>query len=159
MLRRFSTAAAEALQKAQAKKRIQKKSLKDVLAEGPQKLSSDERTRFLLPLAKTWAVSESRDAIQRSIEFTDFSEAFSFLTRVALLAEQVNSNPSGLTVQANHHPEIFNVYNKVTLTLTTHDCDGVSAKDVDLAKKIDKVVEIHKLFVKKPSAKTFEPVA
>ncbi len=72
---------------------------------------------------------EENDKLQRDFEFENFVEAFSFLTKVALVAEK-----------ANHHPEIFNVYNKVTLSLSTHD-DGnkVTEKDRDLAAKIDEL--------------------
>lgn len=70
---------------------------------------------------------EEDNKLIRSFEFKDFVEAFSFLTKVALVAEK-----------AQHHPEISNVYNKVTLSLSTHDQGNkVTAKDHDLAKKID----------------------
>jgi 4a-hydroxytetrahydrobiopterin dehydratase len=65
----------------------------------------------------------------RSFKFADFVEAFGFMTRVALLAEK-----------ADHHPEWSNVYNRVDILLTTHDCDGLSQRDLDLARKIDKLV-------------------
>ena len=58
--------------------------------------------------------------------FTDFAEAFGFMARVAILAEK-----------ADHHPEWFNVYNRVEILLTTHDADGLSQRDIDLALKID----------------------
>lgn len=64
--------------------------------------------------------------LQRSFQFNDFVEAFGFMSRVALLAEQ-----------RNHHPEWSNVYNRVSITLTTHDLDGLSSLDVDLARAID----------------------
>ena len=64
-----------------------------------------------------WSKSENRDAIMKVFQFRDFSEAWSFLTRSALLAEKMD-----------HHPEIFNIYGTVEVTLTTHDCDGVSEK-------------------------------
>lgn len=66
------------------------------------------------------------DAIRREFRFRDFSQAFAFMTRVALLAEQ-----------ANHHPEWSNTYNKVHIALSTHDAGGLSRKDIDLARKID----------------------
>ena len=66
------------------------------------------------------------EGIRRRFTFADFNAAFGFMTRVALLAEQ-----------ANHHPEWFNVYNRVDITLTTHDADGLSRRDIDLAKAID----------------------
>ncbi len=70
-----------------------------------------------------------RDAIQRSFRFTDFNAAWGFMSRVALLAEQ-----------QDHHPEWFNVWNKVDITLSTHDAGGLSARDVKLAQAIDKVI-------------------
>ncbi len=70
-----------------------------------------------------------RDALFRSIRFADFSTAFGFMARVALLAEQMN-----------HHPEWFNVYNRVDITLTTHDCHGLSERDIHLATAINALV-------------------
>lgn len=64
--------------------------------------------------------------LKRTFRFADFSQAFGFMTRVALLAEQ-----------QDHHPEWFNVYNRVEIALTTHDADGLSARDLRLAKAID----------------------
>jgi 4a-hydroxytetrahydrobiopterin dehydratase len=69
-----------------------------------------------------------RDAIQRSLTFADFNHAWGFMTKVALAAEK-----------ADHHPEWSNVYNKVEITLSTHDAGGLSEKDVALAKFIDHV--------------------
>ncbi len=66
------------------------------------------------------------DGIERSYKFADFMHAFAFMTRVALLAEK-----------ADHHPEWFNVYNRVDVRLTTHDAGGLSARDVALATAID----------------------
>ena len=68
------------------------------------------------------------DSLRKSFKFKNFREAFGFMTRVALLAEK-----------ADHHPEWFNVYNKVDIILTTHDAGGVSEKDFSLAKEIDKM--------------------
>ena len=73
-----------------------------------------------------WAVVTGRDAIKRVFKFADFSAAWGFMARVALLAEA-----------QNHHPEWFNVYNRVDIVLTTHDADGLSARDVALARAID----------------------
>ena len=69
---------------------------------------------------------EGRDAIQKTFQFRDFDEAFGFMTRVALKADKMN-----------HHPEWFNVYNKVDVTLSTHDCQGLSQRDITLATFID----------------------
>jgi 4a-hydroxytetrahydrobiopterin dehydratase len=76
-----------------------------------------------------WEMVEGRDAIARAFRFADFSAAFAFMTRVALLAEK-----------ADHHPEWSNVYNRVDVVLTTHDAGGLSQQDLDLAQAIDKLV-------------------
>ena len=68
-------------------------------------------------------------AIERTFKFADFNEAFGFMTRVALLSDK-----------ADHHPEWFNVYNRVEITLTTHDADGLSRRDADMATAIDALV-------------------
>jgi 4a-hydroxytetrahydrobiopterin dehydratase len=73
-----------------------------------------------------WTLSADRDAIQRSFKFADFSAAWGFMTRVALLAEQ-----------QDHHPEWFNVWNRVDITLSTHDAGGLSQRDIKLAQAID----------------------
>lgn len=70
----------------------------------------------------------ARDAIQKTYRFKDFNEAFGFMTRVAIKADQLD-----------HHPEWFNVYNRVEVTLATHDADGVTDLDVTLASFMDKV--------------------
>ncbi|WP_159980195.1 MULTISPECIES: 4a-hydroxytetrahydrobiopterin dehydratase [unclassified Novosphingobium] len=76
-----------------------------------------------------WSLREDGLAIVRELKFADFNEAFGFMTRVAIQADKVD-----------HHPEWFNVYNKVRITLTTHDAEGLSARDVALAKFIDGIV-------------------
>jgi len=73
-----------------------------------------------------WAAVEGRDAISKTFKFKDFNAAFGFMTRVALAAET-----------ADHHPEWFNVYNRVEVLLTTHEVDGVSERDVSLARFMD----------------------
>ena len=73
-----------------------------------------------------WTMVEGRDAIRRGFRFSDFSEAWGFMARVALLAEK-----------HDHHPEWSNVWNRVEITLSTHDAGGLSARDVALAKAID----------------------
>ncbi|MEQ1769433.1 MAG: 4a-hydroxytetrahydrobiopterin dehydratase [Devosia sp.] len=92
------------------------------------KLTTKARETALSSL-KGWLYDEPHEAISRDFKFKDFSEAFAFMTRVALLAQS-----------ADHHPEWSNVYDKVTITLTTHDSGGVTAKDIDLAKGIDKII-------------------
>ncbi len=71
-----------------------------------------------------WAVVNGK--LQKKWKFADFVSAMGFITKVAIVAEKMD-----------HHPELFNVYNQVTIDLTTHDAGGISAKDVELAKKID----------------------
>ena len=75
-----------------------------------------------------WRAAEGRDAIVRSFKFADFNAAFGFITRVALLAEQ-----------HQHHPEWSNVWNRVDITLTTHDAGGRSLRDLHLATAIDAI--------------------
>ena len=72
---------------------------------------------------------EGRDAVYKEFLFKDFNEAFGFMTRVALRADKVD-----------HHPEWFNVYNKVQITLATHDCGGLSARDVSMANFIESLL-------------------
>lgn len=78
-----------------------------------------------------WRMDEGgRDAIRRSFRFRDFNEAWGFMSRVALLAEQ-----------QDHHPEWSNVWNRVEILLSTHDAGGLSARDVRLARAIDALLE------------------
>ena len=87
-------------------------------------LTPAERDAALAELPD-WTLRGDSLAIERTFKFADFSEAFAFMTRVALLAEQ-----------ADHHPEWSNVYNRVEITLTTHDAGGLTRRDRDLAKAI-----------------------
>ena len=73
---------------------------------------------------------EGRDAIRRQIVFTDFAEAFGFMTQVALIAEK-----------ADHHPEWTNIWNRVEVLLTTHDAGGLSPRDIELAEQIDSILD------------------
>jgi 4a-hydroxytetrahydrobiopterin dehydratase len=75
-----------------------------------------------------WRAVDGRDAIAKDFKFKDFNSAFGFMTRVALYADK-----------ADHHPEWSNVYNKIEVTLSTHDAGGVTEKDVALAKFMDEV--------------------
>ena len=94
-------------------------------------LSETARKTTLTPLLENgWALDEERDAICKEYKFRDFVEAFGFMTRAAIWAEKWN-----------HHPEWFNVYNTVKVTLTTHDVDGLSALDLKLARKMDGLAE------------------
>jgi 4a-hydroxytetrahydrobiopterin dehydratase len=79
-----------------------------------------------------WRAAEGRDAIAKEFRFHDFNAAFAFMTRVALYAEK-----------QDHHPEWFNVYNRVDVTLTTHDAGGVTDKDVALAHFMDEAAAAH----------------
>jgi len=92
-----------------------------------EKLSDTARKTTLEPLMETgWAMVEGHDAITKTYKFADFVEAVGFMTRAALWAEKFD-----------HHPEWFNVYNKVEVTLSTHDVGGLSALDAKLARKFD----------------------
>jgi len=91
----------------------------------PKKLDAHARAGALKELSQ-WHDVSGRDAIQRKFEFGNFSEAFAFMTRVALLAEKLD-----------HHPEWFNVYNKIEVTLSTHDAGGVTENDVKMARAME----------------------
>ncbi|KAJ2953367.1 hypothetical protein O0L34_g957 [Tuta absoluta] len=92
------------------------------------KLTSEDRTSLLQPLLNAgWKVQSNRDAIEKEFQFKDFNEAFGFMTRVALLAEKMD-----------HHPEWFNVYNKLQVTLSSHDVNGLSKRDIKMATFMDK---------------------
>lgn len=89
------------------------------------RLTEDERTG-LPAVLPGWRMVDGRDALVREFRFRDFSEAFGFMARVALLAEK-----------QDHHPEWFNVWNRVEITLSTHDAGGLSRRDIKLAQAID----------------------
>ena len=90
-----------------------------------EKLSTEAREALLSELTD-WSEVDGRDAIQKTFTFKDFNEAFGFMARVALLADKMD-----------HHPEWFNVYNRVEVTLATHDCDGLSERDVKMARAME----------------------
>ena len=92
-----------------------------------ERLSVEARRAALLKL-KGWAEVSGRDAITRTFTFKDFNEAFGFMTRAALVAEK-----------SDHHPEWRNVYKTVEVVLSTHDADGVTARDIALAEAMDKI--------------------
>ena len=92
-----------------------------------EKLSGDARKAALAKLSG-WSDAPDRDAITKKFEFKDFNEAFGFMTRAALVAEKMD-----------HHPEWFNVYKTVEVTLSTHDAGGVTELDVKLARKMDEI--------------------
>ena len=95
-----------------------------------EKLDAAGRADALKTLPQ-WQDVSGRDAIQRSFKFADFNAAFGFMSRVALVAEKMD-----------HHPEWFNVYNRVDVTLATHDCGGVSERDIKLAQFMDKMAAL-----------------
>jgi 4a-hydroxytetrahydrobiopterin dehydratase len=90
------------------------------------RLGNAERAATLAGL-DGWALADGRDAITKIFTFTDFQEAFAFMTRVALLAERMD-----------HHPEWSNVYRTVSVTLTTHDAGGLTERDIRLAQAMDR---------------------
>jgi 4a-hydroxytetrahydrobiopterin dehydratase len=93
----------------------------------PEKLTGDARKSALAGLAG-WSEVQGRDAIAKKFVFRDFSEAFGFMTRAALVAEKLD-----------HHPEWFNVYKTVEVTLSTHDAGGLTALDVKLAEAMNRL--------------------
>ncbi|KAG8439072.1 hypothetical protein GDO86_005324 [Hymenochirus boettgeri] len=94
-------------------------------------LNPEERTKGLQDLqALGWIEIPARDAIYKEYKFKSFNQAFGFMTRVAMQSEKMN-----------HHPEWFNVYNKVQITLTTHDCGKLTKKDLKLAMFIEKAAK------------------
>ena len=96
-----------------------------------EKLSDTARKSLIEPLvANGWSLSGNGEAIEKTFEFTDFIHAFAFMTRVALWAEKWD-----------HHPDWSNSYNRVRVTLSTHDVGGLSALDAKLARKMDQLKE------------------
>ena len=91
-------------------------------------LTEQERDWALSGLPE-WSLRDDKQAIVRKFKFGDFSQAFAFMTRVALIAEK-----------RDHHPEWANVYNWVEITLTTHDAGGLSQRDIDMATAIDALI-------------------
>lgn len=91
-----------------------------------KKLSDEELQKQLATLAD-WSLRDGK--LYRAIRFVNFSAAFSFMTQVALMAEK-----------ADHHPEWFNVYNHLEIWLTTHDADGISSRDIELATAINNLL-------------------
>ncbi|SDX85323.1 4a-hydroxytetrahydrobiopterin dehydratase [Citreimonas salinaria] len=92
-----------------------------------EKLADAERETELKPLLDAgWEMVTGRDAITKTFKFKNFTDAFGWMTRVAIRAEKMN-----------HHPEWSNVYNSVQVTLTTHDADGLTSSDVKLAKVLE----------------------
>ena len=94
-----------------------------------QKLSDEARKAALAKL-EGWTEVAGRNAISRKFTFHDFNEAFGFMARAALVAEKLD-----------HHPEWFNVYNKVEVTLATHDAGGVTERDLALAEAMNRLAD------------------
>ena len=92
-------------------------------------LKSQEIQNFL-DQNTSWSLVDGRSALQKKFKFKNFKRAFAFMTMTAMKAEQLS-----------HHPEWFNVYNRVEVTLTTHDCDGISELDLKMAKFMDSIAE------------------
>ena len=93
-----------------------------------QPLLNPEQRETLTQTVPHWILLGNRDAITRTFKFQNFLEAFAFMGKVAIFAEELN-----------HHPEWFNVWNKVEITLSTHDSGGLTQLDINLAKKIDQI--------------------
>ena len=91
------------------------------------KVNESQDIESFLSKNNGWSRVEGRSAIKKTYEFKNFNAAFGFMTRVAMVAEQMN-----------HHPEWFNVYNRIDVTLSTHDAGGVTERDFKLAEKMDK---------------------
>ncbi|XP_060780750.1 pterin-4-alpha-carbinolamine dehydratase [Neoarius graeffei] len=110
-------------------RKLRNTALRQNMAGKIQVLTLEEREQ-LLPMLRNaqWAEVVGRDALYKEFVFKDFNQAFGFMSRVALQAEKMD-----------HHPEWFNVYNKVHITLSTHECGGLSKRDISLATFIDQV--------------------
>jgi 4a-hydroxytetrahydrobiopterin dehydratase len=91
-----------------------------------KKISVNQRNESLKKL-NGWKKTKGKDSIEKDFIFKDFQSAFSWMTKIAFVAEKMD-----------HHPEWFNVYNKVQVTLTTHDAGGITQLDIDLAKTMNK---------------------
>ena len=103
--------------------------LSPLFSKGNSHISNLNLITLLTLLTEGWSMVKERDAIYKEFLFKDFNEAFGFMTRVALKADKVD-----------HHPEWFNVYNKVQITLATHDCGGLSTRDVSMANFIESLM-------------------
>ena len=100
----------------------------DPVSHPHRRLSADQAREHLAALPG-WAWADERGGlIRRDFSFADFAQAFGFMTQCALVAERMN-----------HHPEWSNVYRRVSVTLTTHDVQGLSARDIELARAMDAI--------------------
>lgn len=96
-----------------------------------RELFTGEERQAALASIPEWQETEGRDAIFRSLKFTNFAAAFGFMAEIALVAEKMD-----------HHPEWFNVYNRVDITLSTHDAGGLTGLDIKLAQTIDRTATV-----------------
>ena len=96
-----------------------------------EKISTDARSRALAQL-DGWEAAKDREAIVKEYRFSNFSQAFAWMTQVALLAEKMD-----------HHPEWTNVYSRVSVALTTHDAGGITRNDLDMAKQMDLYAKLY----------------
>lgn len=94
----------------------------------PQKISSQDIDKYLAKL-DAWQVVDGREAIHKSFKFPNFKAAFDFMQQIAFYAEQIN-----------HHPEWTNIYNRMDVTLSTHDVNGLSELDFQMAAKMDSII-------------------
>ena len=94
-----------------------------------KKLTDSEKSAALEEVS-TWSLTENGDGIRNTFVFDDFNQAWGVLSRIALVAEK-----------QNHHPEWSNVYNRVRITLSSHDVQGLTDRDIRLAKEIDRIVQ------------------
>ena len=114
-------------------RRIQINQIKKSISRFISTIQGLERELALSHLqSQGWKLLSNRDAIQKVFQFKDFNEAWGFMSRVALVAESMN-----------HHPEWFNVYNKVDITLSTHDCGGLSVNDINLANHLESFAKLY----------------
>ena len=95
-----------------------------------KKLKKSQDIESFIKKNSSWKKMKGRPALQKSFKFSNFNEAFGFMTRVALVAEQMN-----------HHPEWFNVYNRVDVVLSTHDAGGITELDFKLAEFMDEAAK------------------
>lgn len=95
------------------------------------KLNDFERSEYLPELQDVgWELEPERDAIKKTYQFKNFREAFGWMSRISIWAEKMN-----------HHPEWFNVYRTVEVLLTSHDVEGLSMRDIKMARKMDELAE------------------
>jgi 4a-hydroxytetrahydrobiopterin dehydratase len=97
-----------------------------MMSERPSQLTGEDLVAALSDVSSDWKYDDDEGAITKTFSFEDFSEAWGFMNRAALKAEQMD-----------HHPEWFNVYNRVEVKLTTHDAGGVTVLDIEMARAME----------------------